>query len=43
MEGVCGRDTTLVMWSPDYDSKGKASVGFDDGTEAIIGGSRVER
>jgi glyoxylase-like metal-dependent hydrolase (beta-lactamase superfamily II) len=41
---VAGRDATLVVWSPDYDGKGKAQVRFaDDGTEAIVGGSRVER
>jgi hypothetical protein len=38
-----GRDATLVVWSPDYDGKGKAWVRFDDGTDAIVGGSRVER
>jgi hypothetical protein len=27
----------------DYDGKGKAWVRFDDGTDAIVGGSRVER
>ena len=40
---VNGRDATLVVWSPDYDGKGKAWVRFDDGTDAIVGGSRVER
>jgi hydroxyacylglutathione hydrolase len=41
---VGGRDATLVVWSPDYDGKGKAQVRFaDDGSEAIVGGSRVER
>jgi hypothetical protein len=40
---VSGRDATLVVWPPDYDGKGKAWVRFDDGTDAIIGGSRVER
>jgi glyoxylase-like metal-dependent hydrolase (beta-lactamase superfamily II) len=40
---VAGRDATLVIWSPDYDGKGKAQVRFDDGTEAIVGGSRVDR
>jgi len=34
---------TLVVWSPDYDGKSKAWVRFDDGTDAIVGGSRVER
>ena len=40
---VGGRDATLLVWSPDYDGKGKAWVRFDDGEEAIVGGSRVER
>jgi hydroxyacylglutathione hydrolase len=40
---VGGRDATLVVWSPDYDGKGKAWVRFDDGGDAIVGGSRVER
>jgi glyoxylase-like metal-dependent hydrolase (beta-lactamase superfamily II) len=40
---VRGRDATLVVWSPDYDGKGKALVRFDDGHEAIVGGSSVER
>ena len=38
-----GRDATLVVWSPDYDGKGKAWVRFADGRDAIVGGSRVER
>jgi glyoxylase-like metal-dependent hydrolase (beta-lactamase superfamily II) len=40
---VAGRPATLVVWSPDYDGKGKAWVRFDDGEDAIVGGSRVER
>jgi hydroxyacylglutathione hydrolase len=40
---VAGEDATLVVWSPDYDGKGKALVRFADGREAIIGGSRIER
>jgi hydroxyacylglutathione hydrolase len=40
---VAGRDAVLVVWSPDYDGKGKAWVRFDDGSDAIVGGSRVER
>ncbi len=40
---VAGRDATLMVWSPDYDGKGKAWVRFEDGTDAIVGGSRVER
>jgi len=40
---VAGREATLVVWSPDYDGKGKAWVRFDDGEDSIVGGSRVER
>ncbi|HEV7640791.1 MAG TPA: hypothetical protein VGO39_08000 [Gaiellaceae bacterium] len=40
---VAGRDATLIVWSPDYDGKGKAWVRYPDGTDAIVGGSRVER
>jgi hydroxyacylglutathione hydrolase len=40
---VGGEEATLVVWSPDYDGKGKALVRFRDGREAIVGGSRVER
>ena len=40
---VGGREATLVVWSPDYDGKGKAWVRFADGTDASVGGSRVER
>jgi glyoxylase-like metal-dependent hydrolase (beta-lactamase superfamily II) len=40
---VGGRDATLVVWSPDYDGNGKAWVRFDDGADAIVGGSRIER
>ena len=40
---VGGRSATLVVWSPDYDGKGKAWVRFDDGANAIVGGSRVKR
>jgi hydroxyacylglutathione hydrolase len=40
---VSGRDATLIVWSPDYDGKGKAWVRWADGTDAIVGGSRVER
>jgi hydroxyacylglutathione hydrolase len=38
-----GAEATLVVWSPDYDGKGKALVRFDDGREAIVGGSRIDR
>jgi hydroxyacylglutathione hydrolase len=40
---VGGRDATLIVWSPDYDGKGKAWVRFAEGEDAIVGGSRVER
>jgi glyoxylase-like metal-dependent hydrolase (beta-lactamase superfamily II) len=40
---VGGRPGKLVVWSPDYDGKGKAWVRFDDGANAIVGGSRVQR
>ena len=40
---VAGEDATLIVWSPDYDGKGKAWVRFADGRDAIVGGSRVER
>jgi hydroxyacylglutathione hydrolase len=40
---VSGRDATLIVWSPDYDGKGKAWVRWADGTDVIVGGSRVER
>ena len=38
-----GEDATLIVWSPDYDGKGKAWIRFADGRDAIVGGSRVER
>ena len=40
---VGDRDGTIVVWSPDYDGKGKAWVRFDDGGGRILGGSRIER
>jgi glyoxylase-like metal-dependent hydrolase (beta-lactamase superfamily II) len=40
---VGGQEATLVVWSPDYDGAGKAWVRFDDGRDAIVGGSRVDR
>ncbi len=41
--GVAGDEATLLVWSPDYDGKGKALVRLGDGSERIVGGSRVER
>ena len=41
---VGDRDATLIVWSDDYDGKGKAWVRYaDDGEDAIVGGSSVER
>ena len=40
---VAGEEATLLVWSPDYDGKGKALVRLRDGDERIVGGSRVER
>lgn len=40
---VGDREATLIVWSDDYDGKGKAWVRFDDGTDQIVGGSSVER
>ena len=39
---VHGEEATVVVWSPDYDGKGKALVRFADGAEAILGASRIE-
>ena len=39
---VGGEDATLLVWSPDYDGRGKALVRLGD-VERIVGGSRVER
>ncbi len=40
---VGGREAALVVWSPDYDGGGKAWVRFDDGRDAIVGGSGIIR
>jgi hydroxyacylglutathione hydrolase len=40
---VGGEEATLIVWSPDYDGKGKAWVRFAGGRDAIVGGSRVGR
>jgi glyoxylase-like metal-dependent hydrolase (beta-lactamase superfamily II) len=37
-----GDPATIVVWSPDYDGKGKALVRLADGSEAIVGASRIE-
>jgi len=38
---VEGEEATVVVWSPDYDSKGKALVRLASGREAIVGASRL--
>ena len=40
---VGSEEAVIVVWSPDYDGKGKALVRFAHGREAIVGGSRIER
>jgi hydroxyacylglutathione hydrolase len=40
---VGGEEATLLVWSPDYDGKGKALVRLAGGEERIVGGSRVRR
>jgi hydroxyacylglutathione hydrolase len=39
---VHGENATLIVWSPDYDGKGKALVRLVGGDEAIVGASRIE-
>lgn len=38
---VHGDEATIVVWSPDYDGKGKALVRFAAAGEAIVGASRI--
>jgi glyoxylase-like metal-dependent hydrolase (beta-lactamase superfamily II) len=38
---VGGDEATVLVWSPDYDGKGKALVRLADGAEAIVGASRI--
>jgi len=40
---VAGREARLVLWARDYDAGFKAWLRFDDGSDQIVGGSRVER
>jgi len=40
---VGGEEAALIVWSPDYDGKGKAWVRLAGGRDAIVGGSRVDR
>ena len=40
---TAGGSATLIAWSPDYDGRGKAWVRYDDGTDALVAGSRVQR
>lgn len=39
---VGDEEGTILVWSPDYDRKGKVLVRFDDGEETILGASRAE-
>ena len=39
---VSGEPATIVVWSPDYDGKGKALVRLADGGEVIVGASRIQ-
>jgi hydroxyacylglutathione hydrolase len=39
---VQGEEATTVVWSPDYDGKGKALVRLSGGDETIVGASRIE-
>jgi len=38
-----GRQVRLIVWARDYDGGFKAWVRFDDGSDAVVPGSRVER
>jgi len=40
---VRGQPATLILFGPDYDGTHKARVRFDDGRDAIVGGSSVTR
>ncbi len=40
---VGGEDAELLIWGPDYDGTNKAWVRFPDGSQAVVGGSQVER
>ena len=39
---VLGDEATVIVWSSDYDGKGKALVRFRDGSEAVVGASRID-
>ncbi|MGE0707375.1 MAG: MBL fold metallo-hydrolase [Planctomycetota bacterium] len=39
---VAGRPATLLLRAPDYDGGTKCWVRFEDGVEAVVGGSRVQ-
>jgi hydroxyacylglutathione hydrolase len=39
---VHGEEATIVVWSPDYDGKGKALVRLATGDETIMGASRLD-
>jgi hypothetical protein len=37
-----GEPATLILWAPDYDGGHKAWVRWEDGSDDIVPGSRVE-
>lgn len=39
---VAGEEGTVLVWSPDYDGKGKLLVRLDGGEERIVGASRAK-
>jgi hydroxyacylglutathione hydrolase len=39
---IAGREARLVLWARDYDEGFKAWLRFDDGSDQVVGGSRVE-
>jgi glyoxylase-like metal-dependent hydrolase (beta-lactamase superfamily II) len=39
---VGGDEGTVIVWSPDYDGKGKLLVRLDSGAERIVGASRAQ-
>lgn len=41
--GIKDQAASLLLWAPDYDGGNKAWVRLQDGSEAIIGGSKVLR
>ena len=40
---IGGREARLILWARDYDEGFKAWLRFDDDSDQIVGGSRVQR